>query len=269
MAVRYLRVRPIGLIDAARLWFGYLCAGFSLLLVDRTKTGVGLFIPGKRLLSLEADGLYWHVRPRSHDLGLVLGTQEPEVLSWFMPRSGHTVVDIGAHIGCYSLRAARLRCTVIAIEPAVPSYNILRKNLQMNAFHSVIALQEAVRDKQGIGQISVHALGQTGSSSFQKRVSDQLQKVKVETLDSITEALRIDKIDWLKIDVEGDELKVLDGATRSLAITQKIIVEVGDATGASLTTRLNSQGFRLTKIQRQATVAYLLFERASHPKEMR
>lgn len=103
--------------------------------------------------------LDWGVRMKvtngsiAHDL-LVKGVYEPKTTSLFKKviREGDIVVDVGAHIGYYTLLASRLvgdTGKVYAFEPEPRNYDLLLKNLELNNVKNVVAIKKAVSNKKG------------------------------------------------------------------------------------------------------------------------
>ncbi|MFM7607224.1 MAG: FkbM family methyltransferase [Prosthecobacter sp.] len=122
-------------------------------------------------------------------------------------REGDIFVDVGANIGLYTLPAAAKKVRVVAVEPSARNLDRLRENLSLNGFTNV--------------KMEASALGSTdGEMAF--RDDDALahietngngSKVPVRRLDSI---LPDGQISLLKVDVEGFELAVFQGAENAM-----------------------------------------------------
>ena len=126
-------------------------------------------------------------------------------------RPDDIVLDIGANVGVYSLSAAsRTNAKVIAVEPARQTFELLEKSAQQ--FPNMIAVHAAVSDKPGSAFLS-----HSGSSENHK-LSEQSEKtgeqVCLVTVDGLAAMHNIDRVDIIKMDVEGHELKALAGAQR-------------------------------------------------------
>ena len=170
------------------------------------------------------------------DLLLVLANKdkEPYVQKIFRPKSGDTVVDVGAHIGFYTLKAARdvgLEGTVIAIEPDPQSFLLLKENISINNFHNVIAVNAALSDITG--RRLFYTCAEPIFSGFQPSSQTRIKDAKVVetlTLDQLLQNLGIDQIDWIKVDAEGEELRILKGGKRVLqkVTNMRIIMEVSN-----------------------------------------
>jgi len=123
------------------------------------------------------------------------------------------IFDVGSWIGYYTLLAAKKAKTVIAIEPDDTNYDRLKRNVQLNGFSNVTALNLAVGDKH-----SESILVKGPSTSNNRIDSEGVGKiVKIDTLDNIIDELKINEIDVLIMDVEGYEYYALKGLTRSLS----------------------------------------------------
>jgi len=128
-------------------------------------------------------------------------------------KKGMTVLDIGAHIGYYTLLAANLvgeNGRVFAFEPYPHNFAVLEKNVTINGYKNVVLIQKAVSDKCGHINLFLSEYGTLHSLSNQ--VGKKSIVVEAVTLD---EFLGKDcKVDVIKVDVEGAEMLVLLGADR-------------------------------------------------------
>lgn len=122
-------------------------------------------------------------------------------------RPGDTVVDVGANIGYYALMFSSLvgaRGQVLCFEPEPNNLIELRRNVSSNKLANVKVIEAAVGEKNGRSQISCGLNGmvcEDGNGDLE---------VDLITLDSVIN----NRIDFLKIDVEGYEGQVLAGARR-------------------------------------------------------
>jgi len=162
-----------------------------------------------------------------------------EVFTWkvydrqFQLAPGNIVVDVGAHIGAYTIKAAREVSPsglVIAVEPHEPNYQILLQNVRINNLKNVIPKRVALLDFRGTSELLVHRSNVGGHSM--EPVFDEVdvayrERVNVTTLDILCKELGISRVDVLKIDVEGGEAEVLRGAQSVLSERKiKIAAEV-------------------------------------------
>lgn len=135
----------------------------------------------------------------------------PEMLVWQRHLSvGHLFVDVGAHIGFYTIIALDRGATVVAIEPT-DTVEELKANLELNKYHAEI-LQCAVADTPG--QVWMHGPDQARQHLTLNSGDKVGNAVNASTLDEIVSDREVSGI---KIDVEGAERLVLGGAVQLLA----------------------------------------------------
>jgi FkbM family methyltransferase len=153
-------------------------------------------------------------------------------------------VDVGANDGYYTLFAARRVGSpgkVVAIEPSTRERVHLRRNIARNRLDNVTVVPIALGACHQVSALrlahGVHAGHNTfGSFAHEGVQADNLEQVDVETLDATATALGMDRIDFIKIDVEGAEASVIDGARRVLSTMRPmILLEIND-------TALRAQG---------------------------
>jgi FkbM family methyltransferase len=145
-------------------------------------------------------------------------------------REGMTVMDVGANLGLYSLlisRAIGPSGKVYAFEPVPEIFARLKEHIALNNATNVIPVPIALSDEKGKAKMSVRG----GESSLFRRVSDEFVEVQVERLDDFVEREKIERVDAIKIDVEGAELKVIRGADKTIRRDKPILmVEIQAAT---------------------------------------
>lgn len=128
-------------------------------------------------------------------------------------QSGMTVVDIGANLGLYTLRALRAGCIVHSFEASPEIYQLLNKNIKANGFAEsgkIHSYNKAVADKEGYAPFYIEK-EMCGHSNLYSAETDDSSTINVETVALDHFLKNIDKIDVVKIDVEGAEYAVLKG----------------------------------------------------------
>lgn len=154
------------------------------------------------------------------------GAYEEETVDWFRAAvgPGMTMLDIGAHVGQYSLIAASRvgpAGRVHSFEPNAISNRRLSANVSLNAFKNVTVHQFAVSDEAGEATLYVPRHDNLGEASLQPcQTGMREEKVRCITIDEWAETVDLGspaRIDIIKIDVQGLEAKVLQGARRTLA----------------------------------------------------
>jgi FkbM family methyltransferase len=142
---------------------------------------------------------------------------------------GDVFIDVGANVGLYALKAARLvgpTGRVLALEPGAEAYGHLTSNLALNDFAWVEALKVAASDRAGEAVLHHVPLG-NDPQAFSLIANDRAEEgetVETVTLDSLVERCGLDRIDLVKIDVEGAEPMVIAGARRTLATFRPAVI---------------------------------------------
>jgi FkbM family methyltransferase len=195
------------------------------------------------------DGLRLHLylgNDLSHCL-FVGGTFEPNefVLLERVLEPGMVFVDGGANDGLYSLFAAtRVGETgkVIAFEPSAREFRRLRANIALNRLDEIVARNTALGAEPGNTHMAIAEAGHEGQNTIGSRISNPTVRVSgqetvvVERLDSVVEELGLERVDLIKLDVEGSELRALIGAGATIErFRPLLVVEVESE-------RLDSQG---------------------------
>lgn len=145
-----------------------------------------------------------------------------------LPARGGTVFDVGAHVGLVGIEVAARRgaagVTVHAFEPNPVNAASLRRNLERNPGLDLMLNEVAVGERDGEARIGWAAVGTdlAGSRIVSPEQASglagaEVRGVRMITLDGYVAARRIERVDVVKLDVEGHELAVLDGASRLLA----------------------------------------------------
>jgi FkbM family methyltransferase len=157
---------------------------------------------------------------------------EKEIKKIFKPKPKNIVIDVGAYIGYYTIKAAKMvgqGGLVIAIEPNPLSYELLKKNLELNKITYVKIINKVLYSSEG--KIAFVCKSAGASSSYVYDIRKVLENdgkiifVEALTLDRVINKFEIKHVDWLKIDAEGSEVEILKGANETLKITNNIIIE--------------------------------------------
>lgn len=158
-------------------------------------------------------------------LDLAADRYEPATTQLFkrLLREGMAVIDVGAHVGYFTLLAAKLvgpQGKVYAFEAEPSTYRTLATNVKLNHYSNVVAVNQAVSDRAGRVDLFLSNVGSDGASGLNRLYSAQERErsVSVEstTLDDFLAAQRGPQVDLLKMDIDGWELHALDGMARLL-----------------------------------------------------
>ncbi len=160
--------------------------------------------------------------PHSTAASSVLYTRLPDfgeltfLQRWLKP--GELFLDVGANVGTWSMLAASLGVQVIAYEPSSDTFPLLVENIGLNRW------EDRIRPvKAAVGRSHGEARLTTGLGTVNRLVDEGGEAIPVVTLDGP------ERVSLVKIDVEGAELDVLEGARRMIERDQPaLIVEAND-----------------------------------------
>jgi FkbM family methyltransferase len=152
--------------------------------------------------------------------------------------SGKTFVDVGANLGIYALVASRIvgpSGRVIAFEPSVRSFMLLKANIKLNGLPNVQIYPAAMSDK--IGKAFLYDGPDPSQNSLGRdfRLEAKGEEVMTQSLDIALGQASVEHVHVIKMDVEGAEELVLRGANKVIAAHRPtIIFEINQEASARL-----------------------------------
>lgn len=135
--------------------------------------------------------------------------------------------DVGANIGYFSLLVSRKlngEGKVYAFEPIPSNLNRLRHNVELNQAYQVTVCPFALSDCPGLSRISIPPASNSGVARLTSASDTVGNTVHVETLDNFAASLKLPNLHLIKVDVEGYEEKVLNGAIKSIERFRPLII---------------------------------------------
>ena len=179
-----------------------------------------------------------------------------------------TFFDLGANIGQYTLMSAPLVQEVHSFEPFSGTYRLLKWNVQHNHLANVYLNELAISDQFGEATIYEGDATNTGSYSLRRSATSAERQYSIRTI-TLDEYVfgsdlhcRLKKI-VLKIDIEGAELKALQGAPKVLDLNPVIFLEAIDEhqkkfgnSITDLTRFLQARGYALHSLSEKGPVPY-------------
>jgi FkbM family methyltransferase len=218
----------------------------------------------RRIVSLKAGTRLW-IDPVSH-LGqeiLETGHYEPlttEVLETVL-RPGDCFIDMGANEGVFTVAASRLVGStgkVISVEPQQRLKEVIEKNLEVNRSSNVTLETLALSNSPGTADLVLaHSVNTGASSLFTTRNAFQkTQPVRTETVDHLLERHGLTRARLAKIDCEGGESLILEGASKALTsqLFDYILIEfhphlTGHQAPKAADRLLRQAGYCLTRVR--------------------
>ena len=216
-------------------------------------------VPGRAVMTVRSGlnaGLKWIAGSSIHGCWLGHYEQEKQQLVRDLVKPGMKVLDIGANAGFYTLAFSRLvgpAGHVWAFEPfAENAANVLR-HLALNEIRNVTLIQAAVADVPGLAGFAIAASNSMGSLA----ATTGQYAVPTIALDALVEEGVIPVPDIVKMDVEGAESRVLEGARRLLnrGTTRFLIALHGAEQVRACLTALDRAGYRALRLDGHAVAA--------------
>jgi FkbM family methyltransferase len=182
----------------------------------------------------------------------------PAVLGFLQP--GSVAIDVGANLGEWTVPLARKVGAVgrvIAIEPAPRSAAALEATLAANAFRQAEVVRCALGDHDGTAEFAVPVVTSARTDTGTARIGPacagyDAMLVRLRSLDSLAAERNLARLDLIKIDAEGHERRVLDGAASILVRHRPVLViETGheaDGDRAAIHDRLAGLQYRMLGI---------------------
>lgn len=174
-------------------------------------------------LKINLDDREIFVNPNDKGLStelIVFGSHEPKTTEFIKKyvKKNMVCLDVGANIGYYSTLFSNLignEGKIISIEPSPINFQYLKQNLELQNLKNFILLNIACGDSNK--QVDFH-LNQSGNKSkiVSDENSDNIISIEVKTLDELSKDLKLEQIDFLKIDVEGYEWEFINGSKKTI-----------------------------------------------------
>ena len=187
---------------------------------------------------------------------------EEDIIERFHPKEGDTVIDIGAHMGRYTITSSKYvgpNGKVIAVEAHPYNFKMLERNISLNRLANVTAIRCALYSKREKVKLYLpdEKQGYTMHHSvmsnylitkYNEKIEQYYIEVQAYALDELLSNTGVNQVNWIKIDVEGAEYEVLKGAKAILAASKpiSILVEIhGTDTYGPTMKLLESNNFQI------------------------
>jgi FkbM family methyltransferase len=195
---------------------------------ERLASGLRLVSENEKEEIYERKGLLYAVPKKGRtaffgvmkDINLLSQYQEPPVIV----EEGDIVIDCGAFLGVTSLFFAKMAGNsgkVIAIEPEENNYQALQKTAKLNEgkVAQIIPLKVAVYKENCELELFVNDLKPSTHTIYGEKIEKKgkLEKVKALKIDTLVEQLGLERVDFIKMDIEGAGVDALIGAEKTIS----------------------------------------------------
>ncbi|MBU0959656.1 MAG: FkbM family methyltransferase [Nanoarchaeota archaeon] len=136
----------------------------------------------------------------------------PGYVGKYVPQKGDVVVDAGAFVGNFAVYASKLvgpEGKVIAFEPEESNYRLLKRNIKLNKLKNVIVIKKGLWHKDDLLKFKTKG-PESCLADFDKE-ENLSNTISVVSLDSFFKRNRIKKLDFVKMDIEGAEIRAIEG----------------------------------------------------------
>ena len=203
-------------------------------------------------VQLVPEGNSWLLKKKSYHLNFPKSARRifrPEAYErYFNVDLDETVLDVGACIGDVTIPFAKKAKKVVAIEAEPENISYLRFNVISNGLRNVQVVGKAVWNCRKTLNLKFNS-DNVGCHSIVDNNAGKTLKVQADTIDNIVSDLKIRRIDFVKMDIEGAEVVALEGAEKVLGIAGKIALEthtvLGKKTSLQVGKVLKGYGFKV------------------------
>ena len=152
---------------------------------------------------------------------------EPEMVALFrsLVRPGDVVLDVGANIGCTGVLFGTLAKAVHCFEPSPSTFRFLERNVAASGLRNVQCHNYGLGKAPMVSSLTFAPANRSGAFVSDKITASKghsIERIEIRTLDD--HARGMERVDFIKIDVEGFEQSVLQGATETLAARRPVVV---------------------------------------------
>jgi FkbM family methyltransferase len=184
---------------------------------------VSVIEQSQNIVTCAANGFTWQLDTTQFVDREILakGLFEPESTYWVsqIVKPGMTVLDVGANFGYFTVQFSRIvgeKGRVYAFEPSNHFYHRLEEHLKLNKCDNVTALKMGLSDAKQNQELLIDDSTATLYWHDDAKKPVLTETICLDMLDSLIEITPIDRIDFVKIDIDGTEPRFLKGAHKTL-----------------------------------------------------
>ena len=177
-------------------------------------------IEGRKIFTQNNDGL-------ALSIFKIYEPNQTEVVKKYV-HEGDTVIDIGAHVGYYTLLMAQLvgeNGKVYSFEPDPVNFQLLKKSVEINGFENVVLIQKAVSNITDKVKLFLGNDDSAINRIYDAKLGDTKESIDVESV-TIDEYFKENDelVNFIKIDSEGSEVKIINGMKQFLSRNQELVM---------------------------------------------
>ena len=177
-------------------------------------------IEGRKIFTRNNDGL-------ALSIFKIYEPNQTEIVKKYV-HEGDIVIDIGAHVGYYTLLMAQLvgkNGKVYSFEPDPVNFQLLKKSVEINGFENVVLIQKAVSNITDKVKLFLGDDDSAINRIYDAKLGDAKESIDVESV-TIDEYFKEDDelVNFIKIDSEGSEVKIINGMKQFLSRNQELVM---------------------------------------------
>jgi len=177
-------------------------------------------IEGRKMFTQNNDGL-------ALSIFKIYEPNQTEIVKKYV-REGDIVIDIGAHVGYYTLLMAQLvgkNGKVYSFEPDPVNFQLLKKSVEINGFENVVLIQKAVSNITDKVKLFLGDDDSAINRIYDAKLGDAKESIDVNSV-TIDEYFKENDelINFIKLDSEGSEVKIINGMKQFLSRNKKLVM---------------------------------------------
>lgn len=140
--------------------------------------------------------------------------------------TGMRIIDVGANYGMYALSMAKLvgdQGHIWAFEPASNTVRNLNRSIRLNQFQNITVLQQGLSNRQGAATFYISGRAEMNTLNTENE-SGATETISLTTLDQCMEQLQWNEIDFIKLDAEGEESRIIDAGGQVLSKMSPLVM---------------------------------------------
>ena len=177
-------------------------------------------IEGRKMFTQNNDGL-------ALSIFKIYEPNQTEIVKKYV-RKGDIVIDIGAHVGYYTLLMAQLvgkNGKVYSFEPDPVNFQLLKKSVEINGFENVVLIQKAVSNITDKVKLFLGDDDSAINRIYDAKLGDAKESIDVDSV-TIDEYFKENDelINFIKLDSEGSEVKIINGMKQFLSRNKELVM---------------------------------------------